>query len=176
MKRHFIIFSMALLFSLASGVSAQTASPTPDGVTPDPVQELNSIPIIAADYRSDDRLLPDLERAGVDMAQQKTLTMREAIELALENNSDISISRKSVSIAEFDLKAARGFYQTRLTGESYYESATTPNLSVFTNNPKTTQGGFVANAGLQGYLPKFGTVLMATLNNQRFNTNNPISV
>src|SRR5687768_17613036 len=107
MKRHFIVFSMALLFSLATGVGAQTATPTPDGITPASQQVLNSIPIIAADYRSEDRTLPDLERAGVDMTQQRTLTMREAIELALENNSDISITRNSTRIAEFDLQAAR---------------------------------------------------------------------
>lgn len=177
MKRHYSNFiSMALLFLITAGVFAQTPTPTPESTPPTLPQELNSIPSIAPGYKSDDRTLPDLGRVGVDMTRQKTLTLSGAIELALENNKDITISRQTAAMAEFDLQAARGFYQTRFTGQTYYDRSTVPNLSIFTSNQKTTQGSFVANTGLQAFVPKFGTVLTGSFNNSRVTTDNPISV
>ena len=102
--------------------------------------------------------------------------LREAIEIALENNRDIEVTRKTVTIAEFDLQAARGFYQPRLTGQTYYEDSTVPNVSVFTSNEKTIQGTLVGNLAVQGFVPKYGTIFQGSFNNQRLTTNNPISV
>ena len=80
--------------------------------------------------------MPDLGRVGVDMMQQRPLSLKEAIVLALENNKDIEVSRQNVRIAEFDFQAANGFYEPRLTGQTYFERATTPNVSIFSNNSK----------------------------------------
>lgn len=96
--------------------------------------------------------------------------------MALENNRDIEVSRKTATMAEFDLKAARGFYQPRLTGQTYYDRSTVPNVSIFSNNQKTTQGVLLGNAALQGYVPSQGTILAGTFNNQRLTTDNPISI
>ena len=115
------------MLALAAGMSAQTPTPSPESV---------QAPAIAPNYRSDDRSLPDLGRVGVDVAQQKALTLSDAITLALENNRDIEVTRKTATIAEFDLRAARGFYQPRLTGQSYYDRSTVPNVSIFSNNQK----------------------------------------
>ena len=116
------------------------------------------------DYRKDDKTLPELGRVGVDMMQQKPLTLREAITLALENNKDIEVTRENVRIAEFDLQAARGVYEPRFTGQTYYERATVPNVSFFTpSNTKTTNSSIVGNAGFQAFVPKFGTILNATV-------------
>ncbi|MEO7657995.1 MAG: TolC family protein, partial [Pyrinomonadaceae bacterium] len=104
------------------------------------------------------------------------LTLREAIELALENNRDIEVSRKSATIAEFDLRAARGFYQPRLSGQLYYDRSTTPNISIFSNNQTTTIGSLVSNTALQAFNSKHGTVFTGSFNNQRLSTNNPISI
>jgi HAE1 family hydrophobic/amphiphilic exporter-1 len=167
-------------------VSAQdpTATPTP---APTPAQtiediqkvapeKLQGVPAIAPNYSSEDRTLPDLGRVGVDMTDQHSMTLREAIAMALENNKDIEVTRKNVKIAEFDLKAARGFYEPKFSGQSFYERATTPNVSIFSANPTTTQGNFVGNASLQGYVPQFGTVLTGQFNNNRLTSNNPISI
>ncbi|MCV5942832.1 TolC family protein, partial [Escherichia coli] len=80
----------------------------------------------APDYKSDNRNLPDLGRVGVNMLDQRTLTLEEAISMALENNNDIEVTRKNVKIAEFDLRAARGVFQPRLTGQTSFERSTTP--------------------------------------------------
>lgn len=120
--------------------------------------------------------MPDLGRVGVEMTNQRPLMLQDAISLALTNNKDIEVTRKNVRIAEFDLQAARGVYEPRFTGQSYYERATVPNVSIFSSNQTTTQGSFVGNAGLRGYIPKFGTILEGTFNNQRLSTDNPISI
>lgn len=180
-SRSFFIFIFAVILSVGS-VSAQDPTPSPTAtpvavdkqqVTP---ERLQGVPVIAPDYRSDDRSLPDLGRVGVDMLNQRSLSLNDAIRLALENNNDIEVTRHNVKIAEFDLRAARGYYQPRLTGTTSYDRATTPNVSIFSSNQKTTQGAFVGNAGVTGYIPKFGTVLRADVNNNRVTTNNPISI
>ena len=168
-----------LLLSVGFAIGQDPApTPTPavdDKQTVSP-EKLLGVPPIAPDYRSDDRSLPDLGRVGVDMMDQRSLTLNDAIALALENNNDIEVTRKNVKIAEFDLQAARGFYQPRFTGNTSYERATTPNVSIFSANPKITQGSLVGNVGVTGYIPRFGTVLRGDVNNQRLTSNNQISI
>lgn len=179
-------FILLILVAFCGGASAfgQTeppspvASPTPfgrdkAGVAPD---EVKGVPQIAPNFKTDDRSLPDLGRVGVEMTDQRPMTVREAIALALDNNKDIEVTRKNVKIAEFDLQSARGFFQPRLTGQTAYERATAPNVSIFSSNQNTTTGSLVGNAALQGYVPSFGTVLTANVSNQRLTANNPISI
>ncbi len=178
MKRLLYIFILSLMAgAVAVDIRAQTPTPTISSDTQNVAPEnIKGVPEIAPKYRSDARYLPDLGRVGVDMTQQKTLTLREAIELALDNNRDIEISRKTATIAEFDLQAARGFYQPRLSGQAYYDRSTVPNVSIFSSNQKTTQGTLLGNAALQAYASQYGTVFTGTFNNQRVTTDNPISI
>lgn len=179
MQRHFIKVFLFVLVLAAGSASAQDVAPTPTPVvTPEVTLAPENIPVpdVAPNFRSAERALPDLGRVGVDVTNQKPMTLEDAIGLALENNRDIEIARKTVTMAEFDLRAARGFYQPRLTGQTYYERATTPNVSIFSNNQKTTNGTLLGNAGLQFYAPSQGTVFQGTFNNQRLTTDNPISI
>jgi HAE1 family hydrophobic/amphiphilic exporter-1 len=140
-------------------------------------ENLPAVPAVAPNFESRIGTLPELGRVGVDMAEQRPLTLNEALELALTNNKDIEVTRKNIRIAEFDLKAARGVYEPRLTGQTYYERATVPNISFFTPTiTKVTNSSFVGNAGLQAYVPNFGTVLNASFNNNRLGTTNPVSI
>lgn len=180
MKKYLFGFILGL-FSVGAAF-AQTPTPTP---TSTPViddkqnvapEKLQGVPAIAPNYSSADRELPDLGRVGVDMTDQRSLTLNEAITLALENNKDIEVTRKNVKIAEFDLTAAGGVYQPRLTGQSLFERSTVPNVSIFSRNETTTQGNLVGNAGVTGYIPQFGTILRGEFNSTRLTTNNPISI
>ncbi|MGH9819622.1 MAG: hypothetical protein ACRD43_05585, partial [Pyrinomonadaceae bacterium] len=124
MKRQFLIFIILGLLGFAGTAASQNVSPTPAPVptpipSPTPVggdkqnvqpENLQGVPKIAPNYSSDDRSLPDLGQVGVDMAEQKSLALRDAIAMALENNKDIEVTRQNVKIAEFDLQAARGVY------------------------------------------------------------------
>ena len=182
-KRFFTTFIFVLSIS-ALPIFAQEATPSPTPVIENPANDkqevapenLQGVPAIAPNYSSEDRSMPDLGRVGVEMTNQRPLMLQDAISLALTNNKDIEVTRKNVQISEFDLQAARGVYEPRFSGQSYYERATVPNVSVFSSNQTTTQGSFVGNAGLRGYIPKFGTVLDGTFNNQRLGTDNPISI
>jgi outer membrane protein TolC len=181
-SRSYIAFILAIVLC-AGSVFAQDPTPTP---TPTPEvedkqkvapEQLKGVPIIAPNYRSDERGLPDLGRVGVDMLDQRSLSLNDAIRLALENNNDIEVTRQNVKIAEFDLTAARGYYQPRFTGQTYYERATTPNISFFAPDvTKVTNGSFVGNAGVQAYIPRFGTVFNVTANNNRLASDNPVSI
>ncbi len=176
MKRYFYIFVLSFIAIAAADTRAQNARPTPvvtdkQNVAP---EDLKSVPAIAPDYRSDDRNLPDLGRVGVDMARQRTLTMRETIELALDNNKDVEVTRKNVRIAEFDLLAARGVYEPRLSGQSYYERSRAPVFSFFGGGPNfsLTQTNLVGNAGIQGLVRETGATYSVNFNNTRNTTNN----
>ena len=106
-------------------------------------------------------------RTSGESTSQRPMSVREAIALALENNRDIEVTRKNVQIAEFDLKAARGFYEPRFVAQTFYERTKTPNLSIFSNNRETTQEALVGNADVRIPLPNYGTIFAATLNNLR---------
>lgn len=111
------------------------------------------------------------------MTDQKSLTLNEALALALENNLDIEVTRKNVRIAKYDLDGARGVFQPRLAGQSYYESSALPNINFFSPTTRLTNGdSFIGNSGIQAYIPKFGTSYSVTMNNQRFTTDNPLTV
>src|SRR5829696_2285300 len=178
-----VLFFAIILFVSGFGTAfGQTPTPV---ITPSPTpvsaatpvvddkqdvapEKLQGVPAIAPNYSSEDRSLPDLGRVGVDMTDQRSLTLNDAITLALENNKDIEVTRKNVKIAEYDLLAARGVYEPRFRGQTYYERATVPNISFF--SPETdsvTSRSFAGNAGLVGYVPKFGTTLEATFDTQQ---------
>lgn len=198
MKRVLYLITIGLLF-VCAGVQGQTptpeitptpaATPTPI-VTPTPVatpstaklppgtlpENLPAVPAVAPNFESKIGSLPELGRVGVDIADQHPLTLNEALELALSNNKDIEVMRKNIRISEFDLRAARGVYEPRFTGQSYYERSTQPNVSIFSSNPTTTTGNLLGNASLGGLFPRFGTSYSASFNNTRLTTDNPISI
>lgn len=156
---------------MSSQIAAQSPTPTPQ--LPD---DLKGVQTVAPDYRSDERALPEIGRVGVDLTQQKALTLREAIEMALENNRDIEVSRKTARMAEFDLALARGITQPRLVGQSYYDRTTTPNVSIFSSNQKTTNSSLLGNVSLNALRVESGTQFSGFFNNQRVTTDNPISI
>jgi outer membrane protein len=178
-SRSFIFILVITVFSLISAAGqGPQPSPTPfatdrSGTAP---EEIEGVPIIASDFVSTERTLPDLGRIGVNMADQRAMSVKEAIVLALENNKDIEVTRKNVRIAEFDLRAARGIYEPRLAAQTIYERVTAPNVSIFSTNRETTQGVLVGNASIQALAPGFGTRFTGTFNNRRLTTDNPISI
>ncbi len=179
-KHLFGFIFIFILFSTAE-IKAQDATPTPtptptnDGQNVQP-ENIQGVPQIAPEYQSDERALPEIGLIGVDLMQQKPLSLKEAIVMALENNKDIEVSRQNVRIAEFDLRSATGFYEPRFVGTTLYERATTPNVSVFSDVRSITQESIVGNAGVQGNLQRFGTTYDANFSNQRVSSSSPLSV
>lgn len=191
MSRHLFLAALFTLFIKLS-VFAQDATPTPTLTpTPSPTatpvvsddqktqpENLSGVPTVAPNYQSNDRDLPELGRVGVDMMNQKPLTLRESISLALENNKDIEVTRKNVRIAEFDLQAARGVYEPRFTGQTYYERAKTPVFSFFGGGPdgSLTQKNFAGDLGLEKRFQNTGGRITFQQTTGQNNTNNLFSL
>lgn len=116
------------------------------------------MPAIAPEFHPAQKPLPELGRVGVDMDRQQPLTIREALALALENNKDIEVARHNVKIAEFDLTAARGAYDPRLSSSTYYERIKNPISSFLSggSNGATTSSDYTGTARLEGQAPRFG--------------------
>ena len=159
--------ALVLLMAICSlTVLAQTPTPSPS-------QDLQ-IPAIAPDFNPAQKPLPELGRVGVDMNRQKPLTVREALALALENNKDIEVARHNVKIAEFDLTAARGAYDPRLSSSSYFERVDSPISSFLSggSNGSVTQTDYTATARLEGLTPKLGGNYHLDFSSVRLSTNN----
>jgi len=193
MNRHLYltIFIVFLFGSVKAQDAAPSPSPTPTvEATPMPEnalpkvddaqkvqpENLQGVPIVAPNFQSDATGLPELGRVGVDMLRQRPLSLNEAITFALQNNKDIEVSRQNVRLAEFDLQSANGFYDSRFTGQTYYERATVPNVSIFSTNKTTTTNSLVGNVGFQGYIKKYGTIFNVTGNNSRTGSDSTISI
>ena len=164
-------FILVLLLSVASVPStfAQETAATP---SPSPLEL--QVPAIAPDFRPTQKPLPELSRVGVDMNRQKPLSLREALALALENNKDIEVARHNVKIAEFDLTAARGFYDPRLTSSTYYERVVSPISSFLSggSNGATTQADYTGTARLEGLTPTLGGSYRLDFSSIRLTSNN----
>ena len=181
MKQFSYVLLATILFACNALAQDATPTATPDTKKVTDVQtvkpeELKGVPPIEPKYQSDDKKLPDLGRVGVDMLEQKVLTLNDAIKMALENNKDIEVSRQNIKSAEFDLQAADGFYQPRLSGTSYFERAKVPSISIF--NPTQTanvNNSIAGNITYSGLLKKYGSSYSATLSNQRITTDNVLS-
>ncbi|MDQ6787507.1 MAG: TolC family protein, partial [Acidobacteriota bacterium] len=136
-------------------------------------------PPVAPNFEAPIRPLPSAERVGVDMMNQLSLSLDDAIKLALENNNDIDSSRITVKIAEFNLKAARGVYDSAIVGETYYESRTTPTASTIGgagSSGKITQKSFNGDVGASGFSPFAGGSYDSTFTTSRTSTNNQNSL
>ena len=181
-QKYLYILILVVLSVGATRAQDATPSPTPTPIetpTVDDAQKvepenLNGVPNIAPQFESNDKTLPELGRVGVDMMQQKPLSLREAITLALENNKDIEVTRQNVRISEFDLTAAGGVYQPRFLGQTFYERSTVPTASFFGGgaNGEITQSGLTSNVQVQGSEPRFGGSYQVQFNNSRVNSTN----
>jgi HAE1 family hydrophobic/amphiphilic exporter-1 len=116
------------------------------------------VPPVAPDFRAPQKPMPDLNRVGVDLSQQRPLALREALSMALDNNKDIEVARENVRIAEFDLLGAHGVYDPRLTSQAFYERIESPISSFLSGgqNGSTTQTDFTGTFRLEGQTPVLG--------------------
>lgn len=141
-------------------------------------QVLPNVPDIAAGYEAPSRTLPEMGRVGVDLTEQRPLTLREALEMALVNNKDIEIARSNVKIAEFDLLGAKGFYDPRFNTFTYYERSVTPISSFLSGggaNGAVTQSDITGTMRLEGLVPKYGGGYRVDFSSVRLTTDNVLA-
>ena len=175
-RQHFtrLVVLMAIVLAGTNATAlAQESSPSPSP-SPSAAQPALKLPVIAIDYRANaSKPLPPLNRVGVDMSDQKPMTLREAIVLALGNNKDIEIARVNVRLAEADLLTVRGAYDPRLSAQSYFERFKTPAASFLSGASGTVEtSDFTATSRLEGLAPKFGGNYRVDFSSIRQTTNN----
>ncbi|HVI73178.1 MAG TPA: TolC family protein, partial [Pyrinomonadaceae bacterium] len=118
--------------------------------------------------------LPELGRVGVDMNQQRPLSLRDALSMALQNNKDIEVARENVRIAEFDLLGAKGAYDPHFSTSAFYERVESPVSSFLSGgqNGSTIDTGYTGTARLEGESPFLGGNYRFNFSSIRRTTNN----
>ena len=171
LAQRLVIAISLLVFVVVPGVAVHAQEPTP---RPAPSPRELQVPPIAPEFSPSRKSLPELGRVGVEMDRQQPISIREALAMALENNKDIEVTRHNVKIAEFDLTAARGAYDPRLTSSSYYERVKSPISSFLSGGSDgvVTQSDYTASARLEGLAPKFGGSYRLDFSSVRLTTNN----
>ena len=173
----FHLLNVLSVLLVTAGAASQTAAQEPvASPTPSPMisaQQTLKLSTIAIDYRADaTKPLPALTRIGVDVDQQKPITLREAIVMALSNNKDIEVARDNVQLAEADLLTVRGVYDPRFTAQSYYERIKTPAASFLSGASGSVDTTDFANTTrLEGLSPGFGGNYRLDFSSHRQTTN-----
>ncbi|MBD0371132.1 MAG: TolC family protein [Pyrinomonadaceae bacterium] len=136
--------------------------------------QLPAVPAVAPEFRAKTGPFPELNRVGVDMTEQRPISIREAIGMALANNKDIEVARQNVRIAEFDLLGARGVYDPRFSSLSYYERTETPATSFLSGSStgSVTQYDITGTFRFEGLAPKYGGGYRVDFSSIRLTTNN----
>jgi HAE1 family hydrophobic/amphiphilic exporter-1 len=172
----FSLKSAAILSVLiiGSSMAVWAQEPTASPIPPPTTERILTVPPMAMDYRANaSKPLPELSRVGVSMDDQKPLTLRDAIAMALANNKDIEMARDTVKIAEFDLLSAHGAYDPRFSSQSYYEKIKTPATSFLNGaNGVAESADLTAAARLEGLAPKYGGNYRVDISSARQTTNN----
>jgi outer membrane protein TolC len=168
--RAFLVGSVLMFWTSTGRAQDPVASPE---VSPNPIKQI-PVPDIAPDYRGQQKPLPELNRVGVDMAQQHPLSIREALSMALENNKDIEVARQNVKLAEFDLLGSRGLYDPKINTTAFYERVESPISSFLSGgqNGSTIQSDYTGTARLEGLSPKFGGNYHFDFSSVRLTSNN----
>lgn len=92
-----------------------------------------------------------------------SLTLKEAVRLAFEQNLDVRAELFNPALAEADIRKNRAIYDPNLTLQTNYDESATTNPTQFSTNISKTKT-FSLNAGISQLIP-FGGTVGVTLNN-----------
>ena len=150
-----------------------TLTPTP---TPSqPVLDQNSlhVPPVAPNYEADTAIYPQLALIGVSFDQQRAMSLKEVVELALRNNKDIEVSRSVVRSAEATLLGARGFYDPKLTFNRFLFREVLPvsSSTLGGDQGSITAKGSTGAVSFFGFSPKYGGQYQVAYTDSQIKTN-----
>ncbi len=116
-------------------------------------------------------------RVGVNAAKRVSLTLREAITMALENNRDLEVERINVQLNEFDLRASQGVYDPTLMTNFAYDRRTTPVASLFAggDNGKLKSDSLVSTTTFNQRAPWSGGSFQGVFDNNRATSGSPFN-
>jgi outer membrane protein TolC len=99
------------------------------------------------------------------------LSLREAVDLAIENNLGVEVARHAPLIASEDVDIAWGVYDPVLSGGMSYANARTPNTSPFNTADANRNKNRNGNANLTGLVPLLGATVSMDYVGTRAETN-----
>ena len=99
------------------------------------------------------------------------LSLREAVDLAIENNLGVEVARHAPLIASEDVDIAWGVYDPVLSGGMSYANARTPNTSPFNTADAIRNKNRNGNAKLTGLVPLLGATVSMDYVGTRAETN-----
>jgi len=115
-----------------------TAMPTPPaepGATPAPSATDLQEPVFPDAQARPLPPMPNLSRLGVTFDNAVTMTLNDAIRLALTNNNDIEMAKDDVRYAETQLRALEGVYDPVFSLTPTLDKRVTPIQSIFSGAP-----------------------------------------
>lgn len=116
---------------------------------------------------------PLSKRIGVDENNPLTISVKDAIRMALENNSDIEIERLNVQQADADLLSANGGFDPVIAFSQFFTRQNNPVTSSLggSSTGVVTNKTYNSSFDLRGLL-KTGATYEVTASASRFDTNN----
>jgi len=120
------------------------------------------------------RPLPDATRVGVVAGTELSLSLDDAIEMALKNNNDIGVSRAGTKTSNLDLLGVKGAYDPLVASTNFYESVSVPTASAIGGavNGSVTTTRTSNNISIDGLVPLGGASYSAVFNSSRNTTSN----
>jgi len=159
------------------------ASPAPAATVPPPAQMpvLPAAPNVAPGYRAPSLATPSADIVGITQQPFVGLSLQNAIGMAIANNPDLSVALANRRIAGYQIEAARGAYDVRLSIQPQYQYVTQPPQNAFFAGPNfgpVIQRIASLSGGAQGILPggqqiNVGVSGRQTYDNTTINTFNP---
>lgn len=104
-----------------------------------------------------------------------TMTLDEAIGIALETNLDIQTARLSPRMQAYSLQAARAAFTPTLNGTYGYNNSTNQSTSQLDGGARTTTERHTFNTSIQQTVPWYGGRMGLGFNNSRTSTDNAFS-
>lgn len=118
--------------------------------------------------------MPSLVRPGIENDKTMSLTMRDAIQRALENNNDIEFARGNVLFAESQLNSIEGAYDPIFAFGPQLKNSVTPTADTLSGSDKTgtlTRNSIGFNSSVTRQLRTGGGQYQLFFNNTRDTTN-----
>ncbi|MBV9958222.1 MAG: TolC family protein [Acidobacteria bacterium] len=120
--------------------------------------------------------LPDLTRLGVESGNMLSLTLNDAIRLALENNNDIEVARGDVKFSETTLRALEGVFDPVFTFNPQFTRLVQSQPSSLGGAVTLTQSDFQNNTDLSKTFSTGGGTYDVFFNTNRRTTNNSFNL
>lgn len=154
-------------------IPPDTASAT-QAVTEAPAESTTQAAVADPPAQAAPPVAPRSLPARTGIVREATLTLHEAVAMALESNPNIKAWRVEGEQARFRWRAARGVFDPLLSASTSFQKQVLPvsNSLGGSNTGAVLSRSWQTTPALSGLLPKLGASYEVSFSSQRFSTNN----